>query len=62
MDNPGFNAITDEQQQQQRQEKTPSEENLTENAEKVRNEGKVVLVYQSCISSPIEVSATLNFS
>ena len=54
MDNPGFNAITDEkQQQQQRQEKTPREENLTENAEKVRNEGKVVLVYQSCISSLI---------
>ena len=42
MDNPGFNAITDEkQQQQQRQEKTQREENLTENAEKVRNEGKV---------------------
>ena len=44
MDNPGFNAIKDEEQQQQRQETTPSEENPTENTEQIPNQGKLVLV------------------
>ena len=43
MDNLGFSAITEEQQQQ-RQEKRPSEENLTENTEQIPNQGKLVLV------------------
>ena len=40
MENPGFNAITEEQDQQQRQVKTPSDDIATPNTEQIRNQGK----------------------